>query len=594
MKTIINKFKNLKLFTQMFMVMVVSIIVVSVVVSWTTIHMSRDLFMKTFSITNTKVIDQIKTSFESFNDSIATVVSNANQSGTIKSFLTEGDGNSLSTMRSYYNTSEQMKRLKSNMDAYEVAITIVGVNGRMYSTDRSYLLMDDKELKQHSLTINSHKEPKRIIYQPYTELEAINSENEHLIVASKALLDRSTGNIYGTIYIAIKERDFGQFFNSYTSSGNDVFIINHAGVIVSSNRSDRMGQESKEMLKYAMQLQEESTDYLNGSVMGKQSLLLSEYLPPYEFYIVNTIDTEMALGQMVDVKTLTLICIVIVCIALSLVFLITRQITKSLTKFVRQMSDVTNNEFDHHITVTGGSEIRELGHAFNYMLDELHDYVDRLVETQKGQRNAELAALQRQINPHFLYNTLASIKVLVQQGSKEKATETIHSLISVLQNTISNVSETITVEQELEILKHYVFINHARYGDRIKVSYFVASECMDYHVPKLIIQPFIENAFFHAFNKKSSGYIHVLVSRDREHLYCEVVDSGDGIEGVTFSDDNLFNSKRSSQLFTGIGIKNVHERIELLYGDEYGVSIVSKLGEGTRMKIKLPLVKKQR
>ncbi|OAB45886.1 cache domain-containing sensor histidine kinase [Paenibacillus antarcticus] len=590
MRTLFDKFKNLKLFTKMFMVMVVSIIAVSVAISWTVIHMSTDLFMQTFSITNTKVLNQIKSGFESYNDAIVTVVSNANQSGAMKSFLTQGDADSLSTAKSYFNMSEQMKKLKSNLDAYEVGITIAGVNGRVYSTDRSYLSMDDKKLKQHPLTLNSHKDPKRLIYQDYKEITGTNGLGEPMIVASKALLDRSTGYVYGTIYISMKERDFGQVFDSYTSLGNDVFILNKNGMIVSSNRQDRIGYMSQELLDYAEQMDTEASDYLNVSVQGKDSFVISDNLPTYDFYIVNTIDKEIALGQMIDTKTLTLIGIVIVGIALSIVFLITRQISKSLTKLVLQMSNVTHNEFGNHITVTGSYEIRELGQAFNYMVDELHDYVDKLVETQKGQRNAELAALQRQINLHFLYNTLASVKTLVQQGSKEKATETIHSLISVLQNTISNVSETIMVEQELGILKHYVFINHARYGDRIKVGYFVAPECMDYHVPKLIIQPFIENAFFHGFNVKSSGYIHVLVSTDGQALYCEVVDSGDGIEGLP-SEDAFLNTKKSRQMFSGIGIKNVHDRIRLLYGEEYGVSIVSELGNGTRVKITLPLIK---
>lgn len=440
MRTILDRIKNLKLFTKMFMIMVVSIIAVSIAISWTIIHMSTDLFMQTFSITNTKVLNQIKTGFESYNDSIVTVVSNANQSGAMKNFLTEGDTNSISTAKSYFNMTEQMKKLQSNLDAYEVGITIAGVNGRVYSTDRSYLTMDDKELKRHPLTINSHEEPKRLMYQDYKQLTGMNGKGEQMIVATKALLDRSTGYIYGTIYIAMKERDFGQVFDSFTSNGNDVFILNKDGVIVSSNRPDRIGHMSEELLKYAEQLAKESSDYINVTVQGKDSIVISDNLPTYDFYIVNTIDKEIALGQMIDVRTLTLICIVIVGIALLIVFLMTRQISKSLTTLVQQMSNVTRNEFGNHITVTGGYEIRELGQAFNYMLDELHDYVDKLVETQKGQRNAELAALQRQINPHFLYNTLASVKTLVQQGSKEKATETIHSLISVLQNTISNVN----------------------------------------------------------------------------------------------------------------------------------------------------------
>lgn len=147
------------------------------------------------------------------------------------------------------------------------------------------------------------------------------------------------------------------------------------------------------------------------------------------------------------------------------------------------------------MAVTGSYETRQLSTAFNYMLKELNDYVAQLVETQKEQRNAELAALQQQINPHFLYNTLASVNILVQRGSKEQATETIHALISLLQNTISNVKETITVEDELINLKHYVFITQVRNGNRIKVETFVSPDCMNAKVPKLILQPFIENAF---------------------------------------------------------------------------------------------------
>lgn len=114
---------------------------------------------------------------------------------------------------------------------------------------------------------------------------------------------------------------------------------------------------------------------------------------------------------------------------------------------------------------------------------------------------------------------------------------------------------------------------------------------MDCHLPKLIIQPFIENAFFHAFTRKSGGYIHILISQDAGSLLCEVVDNGDGMD-TGAADLPMSSLAGKRQLFTGIGIKNVHDRLVLMYGEEYGVTIKSAPGEGTAIRIRLPLMKK--
>ncbi|MCL6606091.1 MAG: sensor histidine kinase [Paenibacillus sp.] len=589
MKAIMERFKFYSLFIKIFIVMVISIIAVAISASWTTVRMSEKLFMETFSITNSKVINQIKANFESFHYSIVTATNNTQLSGTIKTFLTEKDSDSLRMLRTYYNMTTQMKRIQSNVDPYQVGIKIMGENGRSYSTNTNNLLMTDNELRNHTLTLNTHAEPKRLMYQFFKESSTATSTIEAVIVASKSLMERTTGDIYGSLYFTIHEKAFQSFYSSMVSGGNDVAILNKDGFIVSSNRSELLGQKADDLLQDAKDIQEKGLDYKNVNFRDKDVIVLADYLSSYDFYIVNMIDKKTALGQMVDTKMVALICSAIVIVALIVVFLISRKLTRSLTLLSRQMSKITERNFHNYITVTGSFEFQELGHAYNYMLDELNDYVDRLVHTQKEQRNAELAALQQQINPHFLYNTLTSVKFLVQQGSKDKAVHTIHALISLLQNALSNVSETITVSQELDNLKSYVFINHVRYGERIKVNFFIAPDCIDFHVPKLIIQPFIENAFFHAFNKKSEGYIHVLISQESGSLLCEVVDNGDGMEsgGAELSLSN--ESKR--QLFTGIGIKNVHDRIILLYGDEYGVTIMSKVNEGTTIKIRLPLIK---
>ncbi|MCD8500349.1 MAG: histidine kinase [Bacillaceae bacterium] len=191
------------------------------------------------------------------------------------------------------------------------------------------------------------------------------------------------------------------------------------------------------------------------------------------------------------------------------------------------------------------------------------------------------------MNPHFLYNTLTSIKFMVQQGDKEDASNTINALISLLQNTIGNISETVSIEQEIINLKNYVFINLKRYGNRIKVNYLVEPTCFSYQIPKLILQPFIENAFFHAFNHKLEGRINVLVWKEGEILLCEITDDGDGME--VSEENSLPETKRNRKLFSGIGVKNVNDRIKLIYGDLYGVSIKSELNIGTTVTIRIPI-----
>lgn len=585
-----DRFKYNGLFIKMFIIMVVSIIAVSVTSTLTTINTSERVFMQTFSITNSKIIAQITSSLDSFNYALVTAANTMQQSGTMRGVLTEGDGDSLERQRSYYNMVQQTKRIQSSLDAYEVGVIVTGVNGRSFSTDTSLWRLGGEQLKQHPIVLRTLAEPKRIHYQ-YDDAERSGVEGaEPTIVVSKALIDRTTDYVYGAVYFAMREREFKRFYGSFTSLGNDVAVIDGSGVIVSANRNEWLGTESPELLAYAERMEEQSLASVNAKIMDKDQIVLSRHLPSLGLYVVNLVDKEAAIGQLTDTRAIFFSVIAIVGVALIIVFLISRQLTKSLSRLVKQISTISKYEFDHHVAVKGSYETRQLGQAFNAMMDELQEYVKELVRTQKQQRNAELEALQQQINPHFLYNTLASVKFMVQQGSKEKAAETINALISLLQNAIGNVSETITLSQELVNMRNYVFINHVRYGERIKMNYFVAPDCMGYHVPKLMIQPFIENAFFHGFNRKATGNIYFMAAKEPDALVCEVVDDGDGFDPTAKNEEKLARRKGKRQLFTGIGVKNVHDRIKLLYGDGYGVTVASEPGEGTRIKIRIPLM----
>lgn len=578
MRFIPMRFKHNTLFITISLITFMIIILVSVTITWTTIRMSEQFFFEKFTITNVKIINEIEERFESFHYSIVIASNNILQSGVIKTNLTEEQTNA-EKMISFFTMGEYIKQIQSNFDAYEFEIIL--------TTNRPHWPISDQELSESFLTSNTLKEPKRLLYQfDERESETRSIEETRFVVATKALMDRLSGTVYGSLYFSFRESEFKKVYANYTSPGNDIFIVDQSGKIVSSNQSQLIGKKEVELLQYAQEIKTNSHKYMIGSFRGKKQIILVESLPSLDMYLFNIIDKEKAFGNLIDKRKIVLISIGIVLIALVSVFLVSRRLTNSLSRLVRQIEHTPKSEFRQYVAVLGTYETRQIGHAFNSMLDELHEYVEQLMLSQKQKRNAELEALQQQINPHFLYNTLASIKFMVQQDSKEDTEAMITALISLLQNTIGNVNETVTVRQELDNLKNYVFINQKRYGNQINVSYLVAPDCLDVRLPKLILQPFMENSFFHGFNRKAGGSIHVLVWQEKNNLICEVADNGDGMEEL--SEKNLPNQKYKRQLFSGIGVRNVHERIQLIYGEEYGVTISSKQGEGTKVRITLP------
>ena len=567
--------------------MVTSIVTVSICITFAMIQMSEKLFIDQFSITNAKVVEQITSNFENYSYSTASVMHQAQQSGTVKNFLIDKNTEPIALAKATYKIKQQMDYYDSLLNHDGVNIVLMGENNRSFSTNYVKWPFPQEILREHAITLNAYKNPNQILYQ-YASQDPVDTAIPS-IVATKALMDRSNNHIYGVIYVSLRENDFRQMYSRYTGNGNDVYLMDQSGRVVSSNKKAIIGQNESDLLKQVKDIENHNLELKQVNVFNKDYLLFSSYLPTFDMYLINLIDRENVQKNLVDKKTIVFISAIIVLITLCIVFLISRRMTKSLSGLVKEISDMSKSNFDFYVTESGSYETKQLAKSFNYMLDELHEYVEQLIETQKKQRNAELEALQQQINPHFLYNTLASVKFMVQQGDREKSVETIHALISLLQNTIGNINETNTVEQELYNLKNYVYINQMRYGDRIKMHYFISPECLACEVPKLMIQPFIENAFFHGFNQKKEGYIQLLISQREEELLCEVVDNGDGMEIESRS--NLPKSKGKRHFFSGIGILNVQERIQLLYGEKYGIEVDSILGKGTRIRIRLPVIK---
>ncbi|WP_411169844.1 sensor histidine kinase [Clostridium sp. MB05] len=574
------------LFFKILCVVVAGVICVSASISYIIINISRGIFTKTYSDSQKKIFQQVNDKFYDFHAEVVKVINEVNSHKAFKVFLAEENLSIKENFKNIYDVKSQMKSALAT-NTYDMSVLIVGLNGNSYLNREELLTMDSNEILDMDISKKSLENSKTILYQYLKKGFTSFTKDEPVIVITKAL-NLSNGKPYGVIYFTIKEKDFEKFYDYFTVEINDIVVLNENNVVLSSNKKENIGEVQEEFKESIDELA--LTKEVSKSYKSDTNTILIQRLPYCNLTICGTVDNYKALGKMYDMRNIILICVVITLCILIVIFLIVRQMTKPLYLLTKKMSNVRDGNFDEYIEVSGPEEVKELSSTFNYMIKDLNKYVDELVKVQREKRVAEIHALQMQINPHYIFNTLSSIKWLIWQGSNDKSISALDSFISLLRNTISKTDEFITVADEIENIKNYVFINNIRYGDRIKVEYFIMPDCNDYLVPKLILQPFIENSFFHGFPSDEEGKIQIFIKEQDENMKIEIYDNGVGIEEETL--EKVKEKKESkNEHFSGIGINNVDSRIKLIYGDEYGIEIKSKLNKGTTVTIIIPIKK---
>lgn len=269
--------------------------------------------------------------------------------------------------------------------------------------------------------------------------------------------------------------------------------------------------------------------------------------------------------------------------------LISAKITKPIKELERSMKMVEEGQLDVSSNISGAEEIMHLSNAFNLMIARIKQLMDQIVLEQESKRKSELNALQAQINPHFLYNTLDSIVWMAENGKSQEVIGMVTALARLFRISISRGKNIITVEQELEHAKNYLIIQKIRYKNKFQYEIKAEEEVLKCHTVKLILQPIIENAIYHGIEYMvDEGFISISAGKFENKLLFEVTDNGLGMAPETI--EKLLYSDQKDNKGTGVGVKNVHERIRLTYGEEYGINIESELEAGTKVKIWLPLI----
>lgn len=585
MKKLLKAFNSTSLFFRVALITLICTISVFIFTTSVTLLISKNVLMNTFSTSNYKILNQVAQSLLSLNDNIANTLSIVENSSYFKTYLSHEDLDNKSTYSLVYNMDKQFDLLSDDVYS-DITVYIVGKNGETFLKGHNYFCFDKKEMLNSDITKKALKSDDKLIYEYTTYVNPHTKIKTNNITGVKVLKDKETKAIYGYVYIIIKEEDFKKHYMPFMGNSNNIAIISYNGEIVSSSISNIIGQKDTNLLNITTHMNQNNISVYNAKYKNKNAAILKTYLPYYDFNIMGIIDRNIIIDEVFNTSDIYMFNIIILVISLIITFFIIRKTTKPLYILAYKMSQISDGNFNDYINTEGSSEVRQLTESYNYMLDGLNKYMNDLIKLENEKRTSEIHALQMQINPHFMYNTLSSIKWLIWQNEKDKSVKTIDAFISLLRNTISNKNEMILIYEELTNLKNYVLINHIRYGDKITVNYFVQEECNDYMIPKLILQPFIENAFFHAFTDRESGLISVFINLKNDNIVCEIIDNGIGIP--VHNINAILKSTDLKEHFTSIGINNVNDRIKLLYGNEYGVTIQSELNFGTSVKITIP------
>lgn len=399
----------------------------------------------------------------------------------------------------------------------------------------------------------------------------------------------------GVLLLDINFSGIEQIFNNagYGDSGY-AYLVGEDGEMIYHPRQQLVYSDlfEEDSLAY---VGEEDGNYI-GKVSGQDSVITVKTVGYTGWKIVRVAPVGIYSDDVLFIQLAGLIGVV--CLAILIILVnqsVSSQIARPVEQLQKSVEKLENGDLDAEIAIGGSYEIQRLGRTVQSMAQEMKKLMADVVKEQESKHKSELDALQHQINPHFLYNTLSSIVWMIEKGRAEESVNMIGALSRLFRISLSKGRTIIRVGDELEHAKSYLTIQKVRYKNKFTVTFDTDPEVLELSTVKLIIQPLLENAIYHGMEfMDGDGEITVCSQIRDGQLYIAVQDNGDGMPPdlcAKLLDPNAkVTQGKSGSRGSGLGMRNVHERIRLAFGAEYGLSIRSKLGWGTVVEAHLPCI----
>lgn len=400
----------------------------------------------------------------------------------------------------------------------------------------------------------------------HTELGA-----DGVVTLGRALYDKEA--LMGYVLLAINESAFTSLFATYDLIDQAVIVVDEENRYLFGHygfpKGEPLFQDHEQQIKVGLQ-----TYYLQ--VMD---------IPNVPWKVAHLVNKNYVLKELISLRsTILLYIFFILFLLLMIMTVIYRSFYGPLNRILHAMDAMSERHLDVRIEDPGKDELHELAENYNDLVLRIQDLVERVETEEKAKREAEIKMLQAQINPHFLFNTLNTLRYLAILNHDKPVSQGISALAKLLRNTITDSQELVEIREEIENVQNYIIIQKLRYGDLFETEVLLDEGCTKAKIMKFLLQPIVENAILHGFEEdRQDQLLTIRIMKEEQSILVEIKDNGKGFDPD--QQEQQTNSKLS-----GIGMRNVEERIQLTYGEAYRMEILSNPGKGTIVRLYLPYI----
>lgn len=530
-----------------------------------------------------EIIQQININIQSYITNMEDISMLASTNKDVKYYITE---------TSFINDEERRPYEKRISDLFQsilitrkdiASIMVFGYNNRFVSDRRITSLNINANIVEQPWYKNAKAEGgKSVISAPHVQ-NIIQNEYRWVVSLSRELksADGITGE--GIFLVDLNLSVINDICNHINLGKRGyVFIVDKQGSIVYHPQQKLINSHLKtEMIDKVKQ--SSGGSFITGEGNKKRIYTIQE--THFGWKIVGVAYASELIANQYQINlSYFLWTILALVIALYLSFFISRHLSRPIKMLQSNMKQVEKGDFSIRSEFRSKNEIGQLSHTFNIMVGRIRDLMNQIIQNEESKRKSEMKLLEAQINPHFLYNTLDSIIWMAERKKHDEVVLMTSSLAKLFRSIINKNNETVPVRVEIEHITNYLLIQTMRYKDKLDFQIDVDPSILEVHIPKIILQPIVENAIYHGIkNKLDSGLVKITGQADGDNIVFVVADDGVGMEQEKL--DQILKLKEG--IIGGIGVSNVNERIKL-FGNEFGLTFESEKWEGTKVTIVLP------